>query len=181
MARTKSPPKRRARWYGIVDIVNLAANPNKTNPLKAVITLPHKDMPLAALYYAKKDWILFVSGSSNEGGYLDVYDAKTLKAVSGSTFDYTSGSQAGGAGQIGLVSGKLFNDPKDDFAIVSKCDNGTWRRLISPRSRRIPARSASPLPTTSACGASYGVTGTSAGCSNSGNAVVFYPLDGNVR
>jgi hypothetical protein len=109
--------------YGIVDVVNLAADPNKINPVKAIITLSHKDFPLATLYYAKKDLVLIVSGQSGAGGYLDVFNAKTLQPVAGSPFSYASGSQAGNDGQIGLVSGKLFNDPKDDFAIVNECDN----------------------------------------------------------
>lgn len=111
--------------YGQIAVINLAVDPNKTNPLVRMITLSHQDEPEAVLYYAKKNLILVTSGSSGAGGYLDVFDASTYAPATNSPFSFPTGSQSGYVGNIGLLSGKFFNDPADNYAVVSVCDNAT--------------------------------------------------------
>ncbi len=106
---------------GVIDIINLNADPNTTNPLKKQITLTQPGYPTATSYDGLLNKVVIVTDS----GYVYLFNASTFKMAKGSPVQYPSGSQAGYYGSIGLSSGKLYGKSNRDFAILSMCDTGT--------------------------------------------------------
>lgn len=106
---------------GVIDIINLNADPNTTNPLKKTITLTQPGYPTATSYDGLLNKVVIVTNN----GYVYLFNASTFKMAKGSPVQYPSGSQGGYYGSIGLSSGKLYGAPNRDFAILSMCDTGT--------------------------------------------------------
>jgi hypothetical protein len=92
---------------GQVSVINLAANPNTTDPRTTTIALTHSDIPTGTALDADHGLILVVGG-----GFVDVIDEATNTLVAGSPFALPNSGSAGSTGQI------LYN-PTTHLAIVA--------------------------------------------------------------
>ncbi len=80
---------------GQVAVINLAVDPDTTDPRIATISLGHSDIPTGTAYDDDDNLILVVGG-----GYVDVIDQATNMPVMGSPFALPGGSDVGDTGQI---------------------------------------------------------------------------------
>jgi hypothetical protein len=92
---------------GQVSVINLAANPDTTDPRVTVVALTHSDIPSGTALDSDHSLILVVSG-----GFVDVIQESNNTLVSGSPFAIPGGSTVGSTGQI------LYN-PTTKLAILN--------------------------------------------------------------
>jgi hypothetical protein len=85
---------------GRIAVVDLSVDPDVTNPIKAVIVLNHPDIPTGTALDNKHSLVLAVSGESGAGGFLDIINETNNTLVSGSPFNFPTGSQSGNFGQV---------------------------------------------------------------------------------
>ncbi len=92
---------------GQVSVINLAANPDTTDPRITIIALTHGPTPTGTALDNNDHLILVVSG-----GFVDVIDESNNTLVAGSPFAIPGGNVVGGTGQI------LYN-PTTKMAILN--------------------------------------------------------------
>ncbi len=104
---------------GQVAVINLAVDPDTTDPRVTIVHLTHPDIPTGTALDNNDSQIIVVSGqTSGQDGKVDLIDENTNSLVAGSPFAFPKGAQAGYFGQV------LYN-PKTHQAVVGTCDSGS--------------------------------------------------------
>lgn len=104
---------------GQVAVINLAVDPDTTDPRVTIVHLTHPDIPTGTALDNDDSQIIVVSGkTSGQDGKVDLIDENTNTLVAGSPFAFPAGSQAGYFGQV------LYN-PATHQAVVATCDSAT--------------------------------------------------------
>ena len=104
---------------GQVAVINLAVDPDTTDPRVTIVHLTHPDIPTGTALDNDDSLIIVVSGqTSGRDGKVDLIDETSNTLVAGSPFAFPPGSQSGYFGQV------LYN-PTTHQAVVATCDSAT--------------------------------------------------------
>jgi hypothetical protein len=95
-----------------VAVLNLAVDPDTTNPLVTLVDLGHGGQARGAAIAAKEGLALIISGSVVATGFLDEINESDNSIVSGSPFSFPIGSRP-------LASDGIVSDPIHNSALVS--------------------------------------------------------------
>ena len=82
-----------------VSVLNLAANPNTTDPRKATVILGHTDSPTGTALDAKDSIVIVVSGESGTG-FVDMIDESTNTLLTPTPITIPGNSEPGPTGQV---------------------------------------------------------------------------------
>ena len=82
-----------------VSVLNLAANPNTTDPRKATVILGHPDSPTGTALDAKDGIVIVVSGQSGTG-FVDMIDETTDQLLTPTPITIPGNSEPGPTGQV---------------------------------------------------------------------------------
>ena len=82
-----------------VTVLNLAANPNTTDPRQATVVLGHPDSPTGTALDAKDAIVIVVSGQSGTG-FVDLIDENTDALLTPTPIAIPGNSQPGSTGQV---------------------------------------------------------------------------------
>ena len=97
-----------------VSVLNLAVNPNTTDPRQATVILGHPDSPTGTALDAKDGIVIVVSGQSGTG-FVDMIDENTFALLTPTPITIPGNSQPGDTGQV------LF-DPVRQVATIGVTD-----------------------------------------------------------
>ncbi|MGD0291936.1 MAG: hypothetical protein ABSC63_20180 [Candidatus Binataceae bacterium] len=95
-----------------VAVLNLAVDPDTTNPLVTLVNLGHGGEARGSAIAAKQGLALIISGSVVATGFLDEINESDNSIVSGSPFSFPIGSRP-------LTSDGIVSDPIHNSALVS--------------------------------------------------------------
>jgi hypothetical protein len=95
-----------------VAVLNLAVDPDTTDPRVTIIDLGHGGQARGAAIATKQGLALVISGSVTANGFLDEIKESDNTLVTGSPFSFPTGSRP-------LVSDGIVYDPIDNSALVS--------------------------------------------------------------
>ena len=98
---------------GKVAVVDLTVDPDKSDPVKALIDLGNNDIPSGVAATGKQ--VLVTAGATGHGGHLYIFKQSDNSRVPGSPFAFPAGSDTNGDGCV------IF-DPVRNQAIVSLCN-----------------------------------------------------------
>lgn len=104
---------------GQVEVINVNADPDKTDPRVAIIDLGHPDYPGGIAIDAKSGTVIVASGGNGHGGFLDLIKESDNSIVTGSPFAFPTGADSGIKGGN---AGQVLFDPLADTAVVSTVD-----------------------------------------------------------
>jgi hypothetical protein len=103
--------------HGLVDVINLKADPNRSDPRKATIDLGHADFPIGVAVDVVDGGLIVVSGHHGGDGKLDIIRESDFKPFPGSPFAFPAGSDTGDVAQV------IF-DPVRKKAVVATITTG---------------------------------------------------------
>ncbi len=101
---------------GRIAIVDLSVDPNSADPRESVVVLSHQDNPTGTAIDLDSNIVIAVSGSSGQGGFVDLLDATTGALTADSPIPMPAGSEPGSTGQV-------LYDPVRKVAIISVDNN----------------------------------------------------------
>jgi hypothetical protein len=101
-----------------VSVLDLSVNPNTTDPRKAVVVLGHPDSPTGTALDAKDALVIVVSGSSGQGGFVDLIDEDTDALLTPTPISMPAGSEPG-------IFGQVLYDATHMIAIISVTDSSS--------------------------------------------------------
>lgn len=108
---------------GQVEVINVNADPDVTDPRVATIDLGHPDYPGGIAIDPSAGIVIVTSGQNGNGGFLDLIDENTNTVISGSPYPFPPGADSGikpdGA------PGQVLFDPLTNHAVVSTIDAAT--------------------------------------------------------
>ena len=102
---------------GLVDVIDLKANPNRKDPRKTTIDLGHADLPIGVAFDLADRLLLVASGHNGSDGKLDIIRESNFQPVVGSPFAFPAGSDTGSVAQV------IF-DPVRKKAVVATITTG---------------------------------------------------------
>jgi hypothetical protein len=108
----------------MVEVVNIGADPDKTNPVVTKIDLGHPDVAGGIAIDQADGLVLVTSGVTRGQGYLDLIDEKTLTLVSGSPYAFPPGADSE-VQPAGEAPGQVLFNVTNGTAIVSTGDSSS--------------------------------------------------------
>lgn len=127
-----------------VAVLNLAVDPDTTNPLVKLIDLGHGGEARGSAIAAKQGLALIISGSVVANGFLDEINESDNSIVTGSPFSFPTGSRP-------LASDGIVFDPIHDSALVSMtstpvtCPGGSGTACTGMATFELATNSFNPL------------------------------------
>ncbi len=120
---------------GRIAVVDLSVDPDQQDPRLSTIVLSHADDPTGTAMDLDDGLVIAVSGSSGNGGFVDLIDTNTDTLTSDSPIAMPAGTEPGSTGQV-------LYDPVRKVAIIavqanSACTSGNCTGFVvfDPRSR----------------------------------------------
>ena len=104
--------------HGLIDVINLKADPNRKDPRKTTIDLGHADFPIGVAVDVVHGRLIVVSGHKGGDGKLDIIKESDFTPVPGSPFAFPAGSDTGTVAQVIL-------DPVRKKAVVATITTGS--------------------------------------------------------
>lgn len=98
--------------HGQVAVINLAADPDTTDPRVTTIDLGHFGFPAAAAVSPSRRLVMVISGSVLDTGYLDLIDENSNKLTSDSPARFPTGSRP-------IATDGIVYNPVTNSALVS--------------------------------------------------------------
>jgi len=104
--------------HGLVDVIDLKADPNRKDPRKTTIDLGHADLPRGVAVDVANGKLIVVSGHNGGDGQLDTIKETNFQPFPGSPFAFPAGSDTGTVAQV------IF-DPVRKKAVVATITTGS--------------------------------------------------------
>jgi hypothetical protein len=104
--------------HGLVDVIDLKANPNSKDPRKTTIDLGHADFPIGVAVDVAGGRLIVASGRNGGDGKLDTLKESNFTPFPGSPFAFPAGSDTGHVAQV------VF-DPVRKKAVVATITTGS--------------------------------------------------------
>ena len=104
--------------HGLVDVIDLKADPDRKDPRKTTIDLGHADIPIGVAVDVAGGRLIVVSGHNSGDGQLDIIKEKNFMPFPGAPFAFPAGSDTGTVAQV------IF-DPVRKKAVVATITTGS--------------------------------------------------------